>query len=89
MISAIVNLEVLMTTQFDIERAEPSAIAVRHAAAGHRYLFPIIALEGIERKLSGGEVGFVSKGAQRECAFYASLARDFAEREARRVGLID
>jgi hypothetical protein len=56
---------------------------------GHRYLFPIVELAAVGRKLSAGEVGFVSKGAGRGCALYAAQARNFAEQEARNAGLID
>lgn len=77
-----------MMVEFEVETAELSVIVVRHRTEKHRYLFPIID-RNAERSLSRGEVGFVGKSTQRECAYYAKSARSFAEREARRAGLLD
>jgi hypothetical protein len=78
-----------MANEFMIESRSSTAITVRHVAHGHRYSY------GFKKKsLTGvpilcGKLVEAKKGASRPATLFCGKARAFAEREARKAGLID
>jgi len=76
-----------MADEFTVETRTAEAITVRHMAHGHRYAFHVT--QGPHRRLlCVGPVQADGKGSLPRSAFQ-SAARAFAEREARKAGLID
>jgi hypothetical protein len=77
-----------MAEKFEVAQAEKSFLKVRHPVEGLTFTFPVVEGQGGRRMLGGA---FRQKGAvaRRSAAHYASQARAFAEREARKAGLID
>jgi hypothetical protein len=74
--------------EFTIERQTRGWIEVRHINEDHLYRFPIVEGQHLSRKLADGPRN-EGQNAKLESAFYALQARVFAEREARKAGLID
>ena len=77
-----------MAEKFEVAHSEKSFLKVRHPVEGLTFTFPVVEGQGGRRMLGGA---FRQKGAiaRRSAAHYASQARAFAEREARKAGLID
>ncbi len=77
-----------MAEKFEVAQAEKSFLKVRHPVEGLTFTFPVVEGQGGRRMLGGA---FRQKGAvaRRSAPHYASQARAFAEREARKAGLID
>jgi hypothetical protein len=77
-----------MADEFTIESATDDAIRARHLPHGHRYVFAIRKQDG--RRLLG-RVGPIIGNAKAAVSAMTllSAARAFAEREARKAGLID
>ncbi len=76
-----------MTDEFTIESRTAEAIMVRHVAHGHRFAFHVT--EELHRRLlCVGPVQTDGKASLPRSAFQRA-ARAFAEREARKAGLID
>jgi GNAT superfamily N-acetyltransferase len=74
-----------MADEFTIDTRASDIIKVRHVAYGHRYSFYV---RPEARKLRLGPVHANTKALLPSAAF-ATVARVFAEREARKAGLID
>jgi len=71
-----------------VEQVTPNLIAVRHIAERHHYSFPVVIDGGGKRML--GTVSFMDvPGATHSGGSYMHEARAFAEREARKTGLVD
>ncbi|SDR63724.1 hypothetical protein SAMN05444161_6844 [Rhizobiales bacterium GAS191] len=77
-----------MADEFTVENLTEGWIEVRQMAFGHVYRFSIVEAEHDRRKLADSP-RTENEGAKRESAFYALQARVFAERMARKAGLID
>jgi hypothetical protein len=76
-----------MTDEFTVESRTAEAITVRHVAHGHRYVF-YVTQEPHRRLLCVGPVQTGGKASLPRSAFQTA-ARAFAEREARKAGLIE
>jgi hypothetical protein len=76
-----------MTDEFIIESRTAEDIMVRHVAHGHRYAFHVTE-EHHRELLCVGPVQTCGKTSLPRSAFQRA-ARAFAEREARKAGLID
>jgi len=77
-----------MSDEFTVESKGADAIEVRHIGEGHLYRFPIVEGQRVRHKLADGPRS-ENQNAKRESVFFAIQARIFAEREARKAGLID
>ncbi|SEF15257.1 hypothetical protein SAMN05444161_9231 [Rhizobiales bacterium GAS191] len=78
-----------MADEFTVENLTEGWIEVRHVVASdHVYRFSIVEAEHDRRKLADSP-RTENDGAERKSAFYALQARVFAERMARKAGLID
>jgi hypothetical protein len=82
------GLHAHMTDEFIIESRTIEAIKVRHAAHGHRYTFIVTEVPPNARALRLGPAQPNAKALLPSAAF-ATAARAFAEREARKADLID
>ena len=80
--------EVTVADEFTIEIGTVEAIIVRHAAHGHRYTFIVTEVPPNARVLRLGPAQPNAKASLPSAAF-ATAARAFAEREARKSGIID
>ena len=80
--------KVTVADEFIIESRTVEAITVRHAAHGHRYTFIVTEVPPNARVLRLGPAQPNAKASLPSAAF-ATAARAFAEREARKADLID
>jgi hypothetical protein len=76
-----------MTDEFTIESRTSDAIRIRHVRHSHRYIFTVQKLRG-RRLLWAGPIMGNAK-ASLPAITLVGAARTFAEREARKAGLID
>jgi len=79
-----------MADEFEMAQVVPGFVTVLHLEEGHRYTFHVA--EDSKGKRVLGEAITICQaqpGAKHVVTFFTSHARAFAEREARKAGLID
>jgi hypothetical protein len=78
-----------MADEFEIEEIDPSFfITVRHLAESHHYTFQVVEQDGGRHSL-GGQIMRNGNLGKHTANYFLSSARAFAEREARKAGMID
>ena len=86
--ATVCGRKVTVADEFTIESRTVEAITVRHAAHGHRYTFIVTEVPPNARVLRLGPAQPNAKASLPSAAF-ATAARAFAEREARKANLIE
>jgi hypothetical protein len=78
-----------MADEFEIEKIEPSFLSIRHLPEGHRYTFHVAERDDGRHILSDSVIMRENSRAAYGGLSYQFHARTFAEREARKAGMID
>ena len=78
-----------MAGEFEVEKIEPSFVSIRHLAEGHRYTFQVAEKPDVRQILSDSVIMRENGSAPHGGLSYQFQARTFAEREARKAGMID
>ena len=78
-----------MGGEFAIEETGPGFISVRHVGEDHRYTFNVVKSRKGSRMLSQHVIRREEHRALHPGRDYEMQARTFAEREAKKAGLID